>query len=71
VIYDLQAGDITEPGQRESINYNKSIPPTKPYNPEFWNSFNVLDYTVVEKEIKNSLEKNRTLNEQFIENDKN
>ncbi|MCP4764193.1 MAG: hypothetical protein GY870_20640, partial [archaeon] len=70
VVYDLQVGDTTKPIKRGNINYNKIIPPTKPYNQEFWNSFNVLDYTVVEKEIKKSLEKNRTLNEQFIENDK-
>jgi hypothetical protein len=70
VVYDLQTENITKPKQRENLNCNKTISPTKPYNKEFWKSFNVLNYTILESEVKNSLEKSRVLNEQFLKKEK-
>ena len=52
------------------MKYDKPISPTKPYNKQFWDSFNVLDYTTLEKGIKKSLEQGRTLDKQFIKKEK-
>ena len=67
VVYNLQNNNTADPKKSETINYNKPLSPTMPYNYEFWNSSNVLDYTKIEQSVKKSLETNRNLNEQFAD----
>ena len=70
VVYDLKVENVITPPSKYHMKYDKPISPTKPYNKQFWDSFNVLDYTTLEKGIKKSLEQGRTLDKQFIKKEK-
>lgn len=65
IIHHLETDDINFPKDSECIDYFKELTATKPYNQEFWTSFNILDYTAIENKIRNDLEKKKSLNEQF------
>lgn len=66
VIYNID-NDVKQLGsyKKGRVNYFKEFPSTTPYNVKFWNENSILEYSIIEKKVKEDLEKKHTLNTQF------
>lgn len=63
IVYDMSPIDNLATGQK--VNIHKEIKPSSPYSPEFWDALHVLEYTEVESQVREDLEKKTALVNQF------